>query len=78
QRFFRRSGYEDVVTCTSGKEGLALLETSGPFQLVISDYRMPEMNGVEFLSAVRARWPDTVRIVLSGFADTSAIIAATN
>ncbi len=78
QRFFRRSGYEDVVTCTSGKEGLALFEMSGPFHLVISDYRMPEMNGVEFLSAVRARWPDTVRIVLSGFADTSAIIAATN
>lgn len=78
QRFFRRSGYEGVVTCTSGREGLALFETSGPFQLVISDYRMPEMNGVEFLSAVRVRWPDTVRIVLSGFADTSAIIAATN
>ena len=77
QRFFRRSGYEAVKTCTSGREGLELFEKSGPFQLVISDYRMPEMNGVEFLSAVRARWPDTVRIVLSGYADTSAIIAAT-
>lgn len=78
QRFFRRSGYSDVTTCTSGREALELIEKSGPFQLVISDYRMPEMNGVEFLSAVRARWPDTVRMVLSGFADTSAIIAATN
>lgn len=77
QRFFRRSGYE-VKTCTSGKEGLAILEDSKPYHLVISDYRMPKMNGVEFLSAVRSRWPDTVRIVLSGFADTSAIIAATN
>lgn len=77
QRFFRRSGYQ-VITCTSGRDGLALLESSEPFQLVISDYRMPEMNGVEFLKAVRTRWPDTVRMVLSGFADTSAIIAATN
>lgn len=78
QRFFRRSGYSCVTTCTSGREALELIEKSGPFQLLISDYRMPEMNGVKFLSAVRARWPDTVRMVLSGFADTSAIIAATN
>lgn len=77
RRFFRRSGY-DVTTSTSGREGLAILESSEPFHLVISDYRMPEMNGVEFLSAVRARWPETVRIVLSGFADTNAIISATN
>lgn len=77
-RFFRRSGYESVTTCTSGREGLELLEKAGPFQLVISDYRMPCMNGVEFLSAVRARWPDTVRMVLSGYADTGSIIAATN
>jgi two-component system NtrC family sensor kinase len=77
QRFFRRSGY-DVTTCTSGREGLAILEDSEPFHLVISDYRMPEMSGVEFLSAVRVRWVDTVRMVLSGFADTSAIISATN
>ena len=77
RRFFRRSGY-DVTTSTSGREGLAILESSEPFHLVISDYRMPEMNGVKFLSAVRARWPDTVRIVLSGFADTNAIISATN
>lgn len=78
QRFFRRAGFNGVTTCTSGREGLELIEQSGPFQLVISDYRMPEMNGVEFLSVVRARWPDTVRIVLSGYADTGAIIAATN
>lgn len=78
QRFFRRAGYSGVITCTSGREGLELLERSGPVELVVSDYRMPEMNGVEFLSAVRARWPDTVRMVLSGYADTSAIIAATN
>ena len=77
QRLFRRAGYR-VTTCGSGREGLAVCESEGPFQLVISDYRMPEMNGVEFLGAVRSRWPDTMRIVLSGFADTGAIISATN
>lgn len=77
QRFFRRSGFE-VTTCNSAKDALELLENSEPYHLVISDYRMPQMNGVEFLSAVRLRWPETVRIVLSGYADSSAIIAATN
>jgi two-component system NtrC family sensor kinase len=77
QRLFRRSGYR-VTTCGSGREGLAAFDSNGPFNLVISDYRMPEMNGVEFLSVVRSKWPETMRIVLSGFADTSAIISATN
>lgn len=77
QRLFRRFAYE-VVQCTSGQQGLDVLARSAPFNLVISDYRMPGMNGVEFLSVVRERWPDTVRMVLSGFADTQAIISATN
>jgi two-component system NtrC family sensor kinase len=76
-RFFRRNDY-DVQICTSAQEALKLMEDSEPFHLVISDYRMPDMNGVEFLSIVRSRWPETVRIVLSGFADYSAIIDATN
>jgi two-component system NtrC family sensor kinase len=46
--------------------------------VVISDYRMPVMNGVEFLKGVYDRWPETVRIVLSGYADASAIVAAIN
>ncbi|MBI5233138.1 MAG: response regulator, partial [Deltaproteobacteria bacterium] len=47
-------------------------------QLVISDFRMPSMNGVEFLKKVYAQWPDTVRMVLSGYADASAIVSAIN
>ncbi len=39
---------------------------------------MPNMNGVEFLREVRTRWPDTVRIVLSGYADTASIVSAIN
>jgi two-component system NtrC family sensor kinase len=46
--------------------------------VVISDFRMPGMNGVEFLSEVRRRWPDTVRIVLSGYADAGAVVSAIN
>lgn len=77
QRFFRRHGYE-VTTCQSGQEAIALLEKTAPYNLIISDYRMPGMNGVEFLGIIKNRWPETVRMVLSGFADSSTIIAATN
>lgn len=77
ERIFLDDEYEIVVT-GSGEEGLKIMETSGPFQVVISDYRMPVMNGVEFLKAVYERWPETVRIVLSGYADAGSIVAAIN
>jgi two-component system NtrC family sensor kinase len=77
ERLFLEEEYE-IFTATSGQEGLELIEQSGPFQLIVSDYRMPSMNGVEFLSEVCRRWPETERIILSGFADTAAIVAAIN
>ncbi len=77
ERIFLDDDYE-IVIAGSGDEGLKLMEEDGPFQVVISDYRMPVMNGVEFLKAVYERWPDTVRIVLSGYADAGAIVAAIN
>lgn len=77
ERIFLDDDYE-IVLAGSGDEGLKIMEDSGPFQVVISDYRMPVMNGVEFLRAVYERWPDTVRIVLSGYADASSIVAAIN
>lgn len=77
ERLFLDEDYE-IVTCASGEEGLQALETGGDFQIVISDYRMPGMNGVEFLKQVYARWPETVRIVLSGYADAGAIVDAIN
>jgi len=46
--------------------------------VVIADYRMPDMNGVAFLREVRRRFPDTVRIVLSGYADAATIVSAIN
>lgn len=66
-----------ILTASSGEEGLQILEKEG-VQVVISDYRMPGMNGVEFLKKVRKRWPHTVRIVLSGYADTASVVAAIN
>jgi two-component system, NtrC family, sensor kinase len=77
QRTFLDDEYE-ILTASSGAEGLSLLEQVSPIHLVISDYRMPEMTGVDFLCEVVKKWPDTVRIVLSGYADTASIVSAIN
>ncbi|MBC7962277.1 MAG: response regulator [Steroidobacteraceae bacterium] len=77
ERIFLDDDYE-IVIAGSGDEGLKIMEEDGPFQVVVSDYRMPVMNGVEFLRAVYERWPHTVRIVLSGYADAGTIVAAIN
>ena len=75
-RVFRPEGYR-VLTATSGVDGLKLLE-SEPVDLVISDMRMPEMDGVQFLAEARRRWPDTMRLLLTGHADISSTIEAIN
>lgn len=59
-------GYFRVVLAYSAEEGLDLLQTQGPFDIVISDYEMPGMKGVEFLRLVRELWPETTRILASG------------
>jgi CheY-like chemotaxis protein len=68
----------DIQTATSGAEGLRVLQESGPFALVVSDMRMPSMNGPQFLAKVREQDPETVRMILSGQADLQATIAAVN
>ncbi len=77
KRLFMDSEYE-VLTASSSGEGLDLLSSTQPIQVVISDYRMPGINGVEFLQEVCRTWPQTVRIVLSGYADTASIVSAIN
>jgi two-component system NtrC family sensor kinase len=77
ERTFMDEEYE-VLTASSGSEGLSILQDISPVQVVVSDYRMPQMNGVDFLREVRRCWPDTVRIVLSGYADTAVVISAIN
>lgn len=77
KRLFLEDDYE-ILTATSGDEGLEILEGSEPIYVVISDYRMPEMDGIEFLKQVRKRWPDIIRIVLSGYADIASVVDAIN
>ncbi len=77
ERIFMDDDYE-ILTAASGEEGLTLFEENPGIQVVISDYRMPGMNGVEFLRQVFETYPDTVRIVLSGYADTASVVAAIN
>ncbi|MDZ4162763.1 MAG: response regulator, partial [Burkholderiales bacterium] len=76
RRLLRPTGYT-VLTATSGAEGLALLTTQ-EVALVVSDMRMPGMDGAQFLEQVRAQWPDTVRLLLTGYADMSSTIDAIN
>ena len=71
------SSYE-ILTADSGEKGLIVLEQTSQIQVVMSDYRMSGMNGVDFLREVCKKWPDTVRIVLSGYADTASVVAAIN
>lgn len=77
ERLFLDSDYE-IITATSGAEGLDVLKNTEDVQIVMSDYRMPQMNGVDFLKEVYRHWPETVRMVLSGYADTVAIVEAIN
>ena len=77
ERIFLDNDYE-ILTASSGEEGLELLEASPQVQVVISDYRMPGMNGVDFLKQVFEKHPETIRIVLSGYADTASVVAAIN
>jgi response regulator RpfG family c-di-GMP phosphodiesterase len=76
RRVFRPAGYR-VLLAESGAAGLALLEQEA-VDLVISDMRMPEMNGAQFLAQVRQRWPDTVRLLLTGYSDIQSIQDAIN
>ncbi len=77
ERLFLDTDYE-ILTASSGEDGLNLMKSNENIQIVMSDYRMPQMNGVEFLKEVCALRPETVRIVLSGYADTSSIVEAIN
>lgn len=72
-----RKRYE-IVTAGSGPEGLEILASSEPFQVIVSDMKMPEMDGATFLRQVRKDYPKTVRILLTGFADLDSVVSAVN
>jgi len=67
-----------VDTAVGGLQGLALIRDDGPYSVVISDMRMPGMNGAQFLSQVRQAAPDTVRMLLTGYTDIDAAMEAVN
>lgn len=76
KRLLRRGGYR-ILTAESGREGLELLEKND-VQVIVSDARMPEMGGIEFLDKARERQPSCIRIMLSGYTDLEAVIQAVN
>jgi len=76
ERQFRRRF--ELQTAQGPEKGLEVLASSGAFAVVVSDLRMPGMDGIEFLGLVRARWPNTVRVMLTGQADLTDAIAAVN
>lgn len=75
-RLLRRDGYR-ILRANSGQEGLVLL-AQHQVGVIISDQRMPGMTGTEFLSKVRELFPDTVRIVLSGYTELNSVTEAIN
>ncbi|MCG3210109.1 MAG: Chemotaxis response regulator protein-glutamate methylesterase [Anaerolineae bacterium] len=67
-----------LETASGGPEGLSIIETAGPFAVVVADMRMPEMDGIEFLTRVKDVAPNTVRMMLTGNADMLTAIEAVN
>lgn len=75
-RLFQSEGY-NLRFADSAAHALELLQKE-PVQLIVSDFRMPGMNGGELLKAVSEQWPDTVRIILSAYADVTSVVTAIN
>lgn len=61
-----------------GKSALQVLETSGPYAVIVTDMRMPSMNGIELLQCVKRQYPETVRLMLTGFVDLQTAVNAVN
>lgn len=76
RRMLRRDGYV-IHVALSGEEGLAILERE-PIGVIVTDQRMPVMTGSQFLSRVKETYPDTIRIVLSGYTELNSITDAIN
>jgi CheY-like chemotaxis protein len=75
-RTFRRDF--NVLRAESGVVALEILAAEGEVAVIISDQRMPEMKGTEFLSKTVPQYPDTMRIILTGFTDVEDLVEAIN
>jgi response regulator RpfG family c-di-GMP phosphodiesterase len=78
QRLFRKENYR-ILTASSALEGLDLLKTSEqPVSLIISDQRMPDMSGSQFLEQAKTIYPNAIRFLLTGYSDMNDVIDAIN
>ncbi|PHV04239.1 diguanylate cyclase [Janthinobacterium sp. BJB412] len=75
-RLFRRDGYQ-ILTAATPAEGFQLLALH-EVQVIVCDQRMPIMSGTEFLSKVKEMYPDTIRIILSGYTGLEAVLDSIN
>ncbi|WP_448560557.1 GAF domain-containing protein [Trichothermofontia sp.] len=75
-RTFRREYH--VLRAESGPKALEILEQEGNVAVIISDQRMPMMSGTEFLSLTATKYPDTIRIILTGYTDVEDLVEAIN
>ena len=75
---FTFEGEYEVHTSSDARRALEILDEKSPIAVVLTDQRMPNMSGVELLAEVCRRHPNTVRMILTGFADLDAIIEAIN
>ena len=76
KRQFRKKA--DIHTAISGQEALDLMDKEDEFAVIISDMRMPNMDGAEFLEKAKNKSPNTVRILLTGQTDLNSAISAVN
>jgi len=76
RRIFLEENYE-ILTARAAEDALRILE-EGKVHLVVTDHRMPGMTGAQFLREVKKRWPETIRIMLTGYADVQSILGAVN
>lgn len=76
KRLLRKEDFQ-LLTCTSGEEAIAVMEEND-INVVISDQRMPKMNGTEFLKLVKENYPDAIRIILTGYTDVDSITESIN
>ncbi len=77
KRLFGRDGEIDTVLAENAQEGVSVLK-SQHIDLLISDQRMPHIEGHKFIEFVKKYYPDVIRIILTGYADTEAMLAAVN
>jgi response regulator RpfG family c-di-GMP phosphodiesterase len=73
----KQQGYE-IDTAGSGQAGLEALARRGPYAVILADYRMPGLNGIEFLRRARQESPQSMRMMVTGFADLDTAVEALN